>query len=96
MATTTVLHQYEEWLQTRLARGDITPSTYDTYLNEASRVFEVILRHLPVHVVEGCMAAAGYQGSHGHVINVLRYMARERGHVAFGDPDDLQPRLPGV
>lgn len=96
MATTTILHQYEEWLVERRESGEITQSTYETYVNEASRLFEVLLRHLPVSVIEAYMEAEGYQGYYGHIINVLRFMARERGAVAFHTPGDAQPRLPGV
>lgn len=96
MATTTVLHEYELWLETRHRRGEITESTYNTYLNEASRIFEVLLRHLPPNVIEGFMEAEGYQGYYGHVIGSLRLMARGRGRVAFKTPDADQPRLPGV
>lgn len=96
MGTTTILHQYEQWLADRHARGEITEDTYATYLREASRIFEILLRHLPGNVIEAYMAAEGYQGSYSHVINALRVMARERGRVAFRTPDDDQPRLPGV
>lgn len=96
MATTTILHQYEEWLAARRERGEITQDTYATYLREASRVFEVLLRHLPASVIEAYMEAEGYQGTYTHVVNALRVMARERGHIAFRTPDDAQPRLPGV
>lgn len=96
MATTTVLHQYEEWLRERRERGEITESTYNTYLNDASRIFEVLLRHLPPGVIEGYMRAEGYRGYYGHVSNVLRVMARARKQIAFAMPEENQPRLPGV
>jgi hypothetical protein len=96
MSTTTVLHEYEQWLKDRHERGEITTSTLNTYLNEASRIFEVLLRHLPPNVIEGYMETEGYQGYYGHVISALRLMARSRGRVAFKNPDDAQPRLPGV
>ncbi len=96
MATTTILHQYEEWLRERRERGEITENTYNTYLNDASRVFEVLLRHLPPKVIEGYLAAEGYRGYHGHIIASLRLMARGRGKVAFVDPGGAQPALPGI
>ncbi len=96
MATTTILHQYEEWLRERRERGEITENTYNTYLNDASRVFEVLLRHLPPKVIEGYLAAEGYRGYYGHIIATLRLMARGRGRVAFADPGGAQPALPGI
>ncbi len=96
MATTTILHEYEAWLAARRDRGEISQDTYATYLRESSRVFEVLLRHLPSTVIEAYMEAEGYQGYYTHIVMALRSMARERGQIAFRTPDDAQPRLPGV
>ncbi len=93
---TTILHQYEAWLKARHASGAITENTLNTYLNDASRVFEVLLRHLPPNVIEGYMEVEGYRGYYGHIISALRSMARGRGRVAFTPPDAPQPPLPGI
>jgi RNA binding exosome subunit len=94
MPTTTILHRYEKWLEERQNREEISASTSVTYLNDASRVFEVLLKHVPAAAIEDYLRSEGYKGHYGHIIESLRAMARGHREVAFGDP--RQPRLPGV
>lgn len=94
--TTTILHEYERRLDDRLRRGEIAESTHDAYLNEASRIFEVLLRHIPANVIEGYMQADGYRGYYGHIVDALRALARSRRQAAFPDVRRSQPTLPGV
>lgn len=87
MGTTTILHEYECRLDARLEKGEITESTHDTYLNDASRVVEILLTYIPVAAIQGYMEAAGYQGDYGGVIDSLCSLAREPGHTAFTDTE---------
>ena len=87
MSTTTILHAYEELLAVRVEQGEIADSTRESYLNDASRIVESILRHTPLPVIEGYLSAEGYRGDYGHVIETLRTMAREHSHRAFGQQD---------
>lgn len=96
MASKTILHEYEAWLEKRRASGEITESTCQTYMNDASRVFEVLLQAIPPNVVEGYMHAAGYRRQYRHVIEALRAMARPRKRLVFNAPGEGQERLPGV
>ena len=85
MSTTTILHELERRLDRRLADGEITEATRNSYLNDASRVFEMLLRRIPAPVIEGYMEAEGYQGEYGTVIRLLSDMARPPGYRAFGE-----------
>ncbi len=96
MKPTTILDEYERRLEGRLQRGEITESTRDTYLNDGSRVLEVLLKHLPPNVIEGYMEVEGYRSYYGHIVELLRSLARSHGQSAFPDPRKAQPRLPGV
>jgi hypothetical protein len=93
MATTTILHEFERRLEARLARKEITTNTRDTYLNDASRVFEILLNFVPVAAIQGYMEAAGYQGDYGFVIISLADMAREPGHTSF---IEVEPKSPAM
>lgn len=83
MSTTTILHEYERRLDARLARAEITAATRDTYMNDASRVFEALLRHIPTAAIQGFMESEGYRGDYTHVIDSLRTIAREHSHLVF-------------
>ncbi len=104
MGTTTILHEYERRLDERMARKEISTTTRDTYLNDASRVLEMLLRQIPTPAIQGYLEAEGYRGDYRHVIGTLREMAREPGHLlfpagAYSDKppqSDSQERLPGV
>ena len=96
MAKTTILHEYERWLAGRVARGEIAESTFDTYLNDASRVLETLLTSLPANVIEGYLKSAGYKGYYGHIVETLRLMARPPRHTAFRQPQEGQQKLPGI
>jgi hypothetical protein len=106
MGTTTILHEYERRLSTRLARGEISQTTSEAYLNDASRIFEVLLLLVPEPAIEGYMQAAGYRGDYSGVIETLADLAREPHHTNFPiHPQralhakgnrDLQNSLPGV
>ena len=106
MGTTTILHEYERRLSARLARGEIAQTTSEAYLNDASRIFEVLLMLVPEPAIEGYMQAAGYRGDYSVVIETLADLAREPHHTNFPihaqragqirvNPD-LQNSLPGV
>ena len=102
----TILDEYEDRLKLRLARKKISQATFDAYMNDASRIFEVILTSLPAQAIQGFMEGAGYRGNFKHVIEPLRGLCREPGHMAFPDRPkpihrpqvkrNLQKRLPGV
>jgi hypothetical protein len=97
MKTTTILHEYERRLNLRLARGEITEATRDTYINDASRIFEVLLRHIPSQAIEGFMESEGYRGEYIHIIGSLNTIAREHGHLIFPQvplPTDPTPNAP--
>lgn len=103
VSTTTILHEYERRLNARVERNEITETTFDTYLNDASRIFEVLLKVIPSPVVEGYMLAAGYRGDYSGIIESLVVLAREPGHTSFPDhpvltlrPKASQDALPGV
>ncbi len=83
MSTTTILHEFERRLDERVARGEIAPGTRDAYLNDASRVFETLLRNIPVSVIQGYMKAEGYRGDYRHIVETLRMLARQPRHSAF-------------
>ena len=104
MGTTTILHEFEKHMNERVISGEIAEATFDSYLNDASRVFETLLRNIPGSVIEGYMKAEGYRGDYRFIIDVLRMLAREPGHIAFPSPQyrtairrdrlsDLQPSL---
>jgi hypothetical protein len=104
MSTTTILHEFEKHMNERVESGEIAEATSDSYLNDASRVFETLLRNIPGSVIEGYMKAEGYRGDYRFIIEVLRMLAREPGHIAFPPPQyrtaprrgrasDLQPSL---
>ncbi|MBN1120532.1 MAG: hypothetical protein JXJ17_05600 [Anaerolineae bacterium] len=92
----TVLHRYEEWLAERRDQEEIASSTYNAYLNDASRVFEVLLLEVPPYVIEGYLKAAGYRRTYSHVIENLRKLARPRRVTVFRKPSEKQRRLPGL
>nr|MBN1230106.1 hypothetical protein [Anaerolineae bacterium] len=94
MATTTILHEFEDWLLEREQKGEINKKTRQNYMNDASRIFEVMLSQMPANVIEGYLRSEGYRGYYGHLIEALRAMARSRGEKKFHDPG--QSRLPGV
>ena len=96
MPTTTVLHEYEKYLKERLEMSEIVESTFNSYLNDASRVFEVLLRHLPANVIQGYMKEEGYRRNYRHIIETLQSMARPRRSPRFKHPQEGQIRLPGV
>lgn len=106
MGTTTILHEYERRLSARLARGEIAQTTSEAYLNDASRIFEVLLQLVPEPAIEGYMQAAGYRGDYSGVIEGLAALAREPRHSNFPirpqktlrtrDNQELQNQLPGV
>lgn len=106
MSTTTILHEYERRLSTRLARGEIGQTTSEAYLNDASRIFEVLLLFVPEPAIEGYMEAAGYRGDYSGVIEGLAALAREPHHTNFPihhqksqrnrASQELQNQLPGV
>jgi hypothetical protein len=83
MSTTTILHEYERRLHSRLAQNEIAQATNDAYLNDASRIFEVLLAMIPAPAIEGYMQAAGYRGDYGIVIEALVELSREPGHINF-------------
>jgi hypothetical protein len=83
MGTTTILHEYERRLSARLARGEIATATSEAYLNDASRIFEVLLLLVPEPAIEGYMQAAGYRGDYSGVIETLADLAREPHHTSF-------------
>ena len=85
MSTTTILHEYERRLRERVEKKEITQKTADGYLNDASRVVEVLLAYVPVAAIQGYMEAAGYQGDYGQVIEQLMTMTREPGRSTFYD-----------
>ncbi|MEJ2148879.1 MAG: hypothetical protein P8Z40_05305 [Chloroflexota bacterium] len=104
MSTTTILHEFEKHMNERVVSGEIAEATFDSYLNDASRVFETLLRNIPGSVIEGYMKAEGYRGDYRFIIDILRMLAREPGHIAFpalqyrtaprrGRTSDLQPSL---
>jgi hypothetical protein len=104
MSTTTILHEFEKHMSERVMSGEIAEATFDSYLNDASRVFETLLRNIPGSVIEGYMKAEGYRGDYRFIIEVLRMLAREPGRIAFPLPQyrtaprrsrdaDLQPSL---
>jgi len=68
----------------RVARGEILPESADTYLNNATRVVETLLRAVPTEVIAGYMASEGYEGDYGSIIRALKQLAREPGHMRFG------------
>lgn len=90
MATTTILHEYERRLDARLARKEISQKTRESYLNDASRICEILLAYVPVAAIQGYMEAAGYQGDYQNVIEQLCDLAREPGRTVF---DDFKPKL---
>ncbi|MBN1310601.1 MAG: hypothetical protein JXB30_04210 [Anaerolineae bacterium] len=106
MGTTTILHEYERRLKARLARGEIAQTTSEAYLNDASRIFEVLLAEIPIPVIAGYMEAAGYKGDYSGVIESIAALAREPRHTNFPNHPqrtlrprvnrDLQNPLPGV
>jgi hypothetical protein len=83
MSTTTILHEFEKHMNERVTSGEIAEATFDSYLNDASRVFETLLRNIPGSVIEGYMKAEGYRGDYRFIIDILRMLAREPGHIAF-------------
>lgn len=83
MSTTTILHEYERRLSARLARGEIAQATCEAYLNDASRIFEVLLLNVPEAVIAGYMEAAGYRGDYSGVIETLADLAREPHRTNF-------------
>jgi hypothetical protein len=103
MSTTTILHEFEKHMNERVVSGEIAEATFDSYLNDASRVFETLLRNIPGSVIEGYMKAEGYRGDYRFIIDILRMLAREPGHIAFPTlqyrtaprrrGSDLQPSL---
>jgi len=102
----TILDEYQARLNLKLSRKKISQATFEAYMNDASRVFEVLLTSLPAQAVQGFMEGAGYRGSYKHVIEPLRDLCREPGHMAFPDRPqpihrsrvkrNLQEPLPGV
>ncbi len=106
MSTTTILHEYERRLSARLARGEIAQTTSEAYLNDASRIFEVLLLLVPEPAIEGYMEAAGYRGDYSGVIETLATLAREPHRTNFPirhqktlrnrADQELQNPLPGV
>jgi hypothetical protein len=109
MSTTTIFHEYERLLDARLAQDEITPATRDNYLNDASRVVEILLMCIPTAAIQGYMEAAGYQGDYRLIIETLRELAREPRHTAFDEvvwerrelvkrrqQEDDQKTLPGI
>ncbi len=85
----TILDEYHDRLKLRLSRKKISQATFDAYVNDASRVIEVLLTSLPPQAIQGFMEGAGYRGEYNHVIAPLRGLCREPGHMAF--PDNPQP-----
>jgi len=102
----TILDEYQDRLKLRLERKKISQATFDAYMNDASRVFEVLLTSLPAQAIQGFMEGAGYRGSYKHIIEPLRNLSREPGHMAFPERPqpihrprvkrNLQKPLPGV
>ncbi len=102
----TVLDEYEDRLKLRLSRRKISQATFDAYMNDASRVLEVLLTSIPAQAIQGFMEGAGYRGSYKHVIEPLKGLCREPGHMSFPDhpqavhrprvKKELQKPLPGV
>lgn len=89
----TILHEYERLLDERIKRGEIVESTRNTYLNDASRVFEVLLKSLPPGTIEEHMKAEGYRGRYRHVIESLHGLVRPKRQTAFPTQPEEQPRL---
>jgi hypothetical protein len=81
----TILDEWKDRLEERVARGEITPESADTYLNNATRVIETLLRAVPAEVIAGYMASEGYEGDYGYVIRSLKQLARLPGHLRFED-----------
>ncbi len=106
MSTTTILHEYERRLSCRLAQGEIAQATSEAYLNDASRIFEVLLLLVPEPAIEGYMEAAGYRGDYSGIIEGLAALAREPHHTSLPirhqktlrnrANQELQNQLPGV
>ena len=69
MGTTTILHEFEKHMNERVISGEIAEATFDSYLNDASRVFETLLRNIPGSVIEGYMKAEGYRGDYRFIID---------------------------
>jgi hypothetical protein len=92
MGTTTILHEYERRLSARLARGEIAQTTSEAYLNDASRIVEVLLQLVPEPVIEGYMEAAGYRGDYSGVIEGLVALAREPHRTNFPIQHHKTPR----
>jgi predicted transport protein len=86
MDTDTILHELERRLDERVAEGEIAASTRDAHLNDAGRIFEVLLRNVPAEVICGYMRSDGYQGDYRYIVRLLRGMAREAGHLVFPEP----------
>jgi hypothetical protein len=81
----TILDEWKDRLEERIERGEITPESADTYLNDATRVLETLLRAVPTEVIAGYMASEGYEGDYGFVIRSLKQLARLPGHRLFDD-----------
>ena len=73
-----LLAEYERNLRNRVQRGDIKEVTLDTYLNDASRVFEGLVSTTEPSDIENAMKKYGYWGYYGKVVRDLKQIVEQR------------------
>ena len=73
-----LLIEYELNLCNRAQQGEIKEGTLDTYLNDASRVFEGLVFATEPSDIENAMKKYGYRGYYGKVVRDLKQIVEQR------------------
>lgn len=73
-----LLMEYERNLRNRVQKGEIKEVTLDSYLNDASRVFEGLVFATGSSDIQNAMKRYGYGGYYGKVIRDLKHIVEQR------------------
>jgi hypothetical protein len=77
-----LIKQFEQDLDERVRAGELTESSKETYMNDASKVLEAVVALIPVEVLQAYVNEWGAKGDYRTTIRKLADIIRGRDQEA--------------
>lgn len=74
----TLMRRYGELLEARVANGEITASTAETYIDDANRLLEALIWAFSEEALAKLANLRGFEGDYGTVAKQLKAIVSER------------------
>ena len=74
----TLLREYGELLEARVAKGEITASTAETYIDDTNRLLEALIWAFSEEALAKLANVRGFEGDYGTVARQLKAIVSER------------------